>query len=120
VHQQIPRPLYAHYAVSKAGLEMLTKTLALEYASKGIRVNAVAPGAIKTPINKDVLESSKELKKLIKKIPIGRMGKPEEIAFIVTFLCSEKASYVTGSTYFADGGLTLYPSFCINCREVHT
>lgn len=94
--------------------------MALEYASKGIRVNAVAPGAIKTPINKAVLKNNKELTPLLEKIPAGRMGEHEEIAFIVSFLCSEKASYVTGSTYFADGGLSLYPSFCINCKEVRT
>lgn len=122
VHQTIPKPLFAHYAASKGGLEMLTKTMALELARRGIRVNAVAPGAIATDMNRELLESRKKMQEMLEHIPMGRIGEAEEVADLVVFLASDKARYVTGTTFFVDGGLTLYPTFCIDCAKdgIHT
>lgn len=117
VHQVIPRPLYAHYAASKGGVKLLTETMALELADKNIRVNAIAPGAIETDMNKDIMVDIKKKRELLAMIPMHRMGKPEEIADMAVFLASDKAKYVTGATFFVDGGLTLYPSFCIHCKQ---
>ena len=117
VHQVIPRPLYAHYAASKGGVKLLTETMALELADKNIRVNAIAPGAIETDMNKDIMADIKKKRELLSMIPMHRMGKPEEIAGMAVFLASDKAKYVTGATFFVDGGLTLYPSFCIHCKQ---
>lgn len=110
VHQKIPRPQYADYAASKGAVNMLTKTLALEYAHKGIRINSIAPGAIFTPINAE-FDDPKKLKETLEKIPMAEIGQPEYIANVTAWLCSSESSYVTGTTIFADGGLTLYPSF---------
>ena len=111
VHEIIPKPKYLPYSVSKGGLENLTKTLALEYADRGIRVNAVGPGAIVTPINKAWIDNPKARGEVESHIPMGRAGTPEEIASVFAFLASDEASYVTGQTLFACGGLTLYPEF---------
>jgi glucose 1-dehydrogenase len=111
VHQIIPKPHYLPYATSKAGIEMMTKTMALELAQDNIRVNAVAPGAIETDMNQELKEDKTELNKVLSRIPLRRIGTPEEIANMVEFLASDKASYVTGSTFFVDGGMTLYPAF---------
>jgi len=111
VHQIIPWVGYIDYCVAKAGLDMLTKTLALELAGSKIRINSIAPGAIKTPINKEVWTDPQGLEDLLKKIPVKRVGEPEEIASVAAFLCSEEASYITGATLYVDGGMTLYPSF---------
>jgi glucose 1-dehydrogenase len=111
VHQIIPKPHYIPYATSKAGVEMMTKTMALELAKDNIRVNLVAPGAIQTDMNIELKENTTELQKVLKQIPIGRIGNPEEVANVVEFLASDKASYVTGASFFVDGGMTLYPSF---------
>jgi glucose 1-dehydrogenase len=111
VHQIIPKPHYVPYATSKAGIEMMTKTMALELAQDNIRVNVVAPGAIETDMNQELKEDKAELNKVLRRIPLRRIGTPEEIANMVEFLASDKASYVTGSTFFVDGGMTLYPSF---------
>jgi glucose 1-dehydrogenase len=111
VHQAIPRPYYLSYAVSKSGMANLTRTLALEYAHRGIRVNAVGPGAIVTPINRAWIDDEKRRREVESHIPIGRAGKSEEIASVVVFLASDDASYITGQTIFACGGLTLYPEF---------
>lgn len=108
VHQDIPRPLIAHYAASKGGIKMLTKVMALELAKYNITVNAIAPGAIATPMNEKVLHDP-ELKKMTEaKIPMGRFGEPDEVARVAVFLASEDSSYVTGSTYYVDGGLRLH------------
>lgn len=111
VHQQIPKPLHAPYSTSKAGIEMLTKTMALELAKDNIRANLVAPGAIETDMNRQLKASKAEFEEALKRIPLKRLGTPEEVAGIVEFLASDKASYVTGATFFVDGGMTLYPSF---------
>ena len=110
VHEIIPRPQYVSYSISKGGMENMTKTLALEYASKGIRVNAIAPGATSTPIN-DWSDEPQKKQEVESHIPMGRVGTSEEMAAITAFLASDDASYITGQTLFVDGGLTLYPSF---------
>jgi glucose 1-dehydrogenase len=111
VHQTIPKPHYIPYATSKAGIEMMTKTMALELAKGNIRANLVAPGAIETNMNRELKENKEMLDKVLKQIPIKRIGNPEEVANVVEFLASDKASYVTGTTFYVDGGMTLYPSF---------
>ena len=111
VHQTIPKPHYVPYATSKAGIEMMTKTMALELAKKNIRANLVAPGAIDTDMNKTLRENKEELQKVLKQIPIDRVGNPDEVGNVVEFLASEKASYITGTTIYVDGGMTLYPGF---------
>ncbi|WP_146741334.1 SDR family oxidoreductase, partial [Lonsdalea populi] len=111
VHEQIPWPTFASYAASKGGVKLLTQTLALEYADKGIRINGIGPGAINTPINKEKMNDPEKRAALEKMIPMKRAGEPEEIASVTAWLASEQASYVTGITLFADGGMTLYPSF---------
>lgn len=111
VHQRIPKPHYIPYATSKAGVEMMTKTLASELAKSNIRANAVAPGAIETPMNILLDENEDARQKTLTQIPMGRIGRAEEVANAVEFLASDKASYITGTTLFVDGGMTLYPSF---------
>jgi len=111
VHEIIPKPKYLPYSISKGGMENLTKTLALEYASQGIRVNAVGPGAVVTPINSSWINNPKARGEVESHIPIGRAACPEEIAAVFAFLASDDASYVTGQTIFVCGGLTLYPEF---------
>jgi glucose 1-dehydrogenase len=111
VHQAIPKPHYVPYATSKAGIEMMTKTMALELAKDNIRANIVAPGAIDTDMNIDLRENKAELEGVLKQIPLGRVANADEVANVVEFLASDKASYVTGASYFVDGGMTLYPSF---------
>ncbi len=110
VHEVIPKPEYISYSIAKGGLGNLTKTLALEYADKKIRVNAVGPGAILTPINpwKNDIKKKEQIES---HIPMGRAGNPEEIASVFAFLASDDASYITGQTIYVDGGLTLYPAF---------
>jgi glucose 1-dehydrogenase len=107
VHESIPQPESSPYAASKGGMMMLTKTVALEVADKGIRVNAIAPGAIATDMNKDMLEDKEKKKQEEQNIPMHRIGQPEEIATVALFLASPAASYITGTTIYVDGGLTL-------------
>lgn len=111
VHQLVPKPQYLGYACSKAAIGHMTKTLALEYAGQGIRVNAVAPGAIATPMNSAWIDDPQKYEGVCGHIPQGRPGSPEEIAATFAFLASGDASYVTGQTLYACGGLTLHESF---------
>lgn len=111
VHEIIPKPKYLPYSISKGGMENMTKSLALEYAGQGIRVNAVGPGAVVTPINNAWINDSKARGEVESHIPMGRAAEACEIAAVFSFLASDDASYVTGQTIFACGGLTLYPEF---------
>ncbi|MCE5388209.1 MAG: 3-oxoacyl-ACP reductase FabG [Acidithiobacillus sp.] len=111
VHEFIPWEGFSAYTSAKAGLSMFTKTLAQETANRGIRVVAIAPGAIQTPINQDVWSDPQALQDLDRKISMGRLGKPEEIAQVVAFLASDLASYITGTTLAVDGGMLIYPDF---------
>jgi NAD(P)-dependent dehydrogenase (short-subunit alcohol dehydrogenase family) len=111
VHEQIAWAGYSAYTASKAAVGMLTKTLAQEAAPHGVRVLAVGPGAIQTPINRSVWSDPQGLQDLLEKIPLKRIGTPEEIACMVVVLVSDAASYVTGRTIFVDGGMTDYPDF---------
>jgi glucose 1-dehydrogenase len=99
VHEHIPRPSFAVYAAAKAALGMLSRSLALELAEYGIRVNSVAPGVIATPRNEADAE------RLDPEVPLGRPGKPEEVAALAAWLCSDEATYVTGASYVIDGGM---------------
>lgn len=111
VHDRIPWPHFVHYAASKGGVKMMTETLALEYAPKGIRVNNISPGAIDTPINAEKFNDPQATQEVIDLIPMGYIGKPEQIAACAVWLASEESSYVTGMTLYADGGMTKYPGF---------
>jgi glucose 1-dehydrogenase len=111
VHEIIPKPKYIPYSISKGGMENLTRSMALEYAGRGIRVNAVGPGAVVTPINKAWIDNPQARGQVESHIPMGRAADPAEIASVFAFLASDDASYITGQTIFACGGLTLYPEF---------
>jgi NAD(P)-dependent dehydrogenase (short-subunit alcohol dehydrogenase family) len=100
VHEHIPRDGFSVYAPAKAALGMISKALALELAQYGIRVNSVAPGLIATPRNEEDAEE------LVPEVPLGRPGRPEDVAALVAWICSDEASYVTGTSYLVDGGLT--------------
>jgi len=105
VHEELPFPHFASYCASKGGVKMLMRDLSVELAPLGITINDIAPGAIKTPINAHLLSDPELLKALKRNIPLQRLGSPEEVAGAVAFLCSDDASYMTGSTLFIDGGL---------------
>jgi glucose 1-dehydrogenase len=105
VHEDMVFPHFATYCASKGAVRMMMRDLAVELGPLGITVNNVAPGAIATPINASLLNDPSKLDPLLRNIPLGRLGKPEEVAAVVAFLASDDASYVTGSTYFIDGGL---------------
>jgi glucose 1-dehydrogenase len=111
VHQVIPKPKFLGYSVSKGGMQNLTRTLALEYAGRGIRVNGVGPGATITPINRAWVDDPVKRAMVEQHIPMRRAGDAEEMAAVTAFLLSDEAAYITGQTLFVDGGLTLYPSF---------
>ncbi|KUG20378.1 MAG: SDR family oxidoreductase [Methanomicrobiaceae archaeon] len=113
VHETIPAPRYIHYAISKSGMENLTKTLALEYARDGIRVNTVGPGAIRTAMTEAVRSNPETEEEMLERIPLGRFGMAGEMAAVFAFLASDDASYITGQTLYACGGLTIYPSFSV-------
>ncbi|HET9695444.1 MAG TPA: glucose 1-dehydrogenase [Terriglobales bacterium] len=105
VHEELPFPHFASYCASKGGLKMLTRNLAIELAPLGITINNIAPGAIETPINTKLLNDPVKLNELLEKIPLRRLGKPEDVAGMAAFLASSDADYVTGTTFFVDGGL---------------
>ncbi|NVN00882.1 MULTISPECIES: glucose 1-dehydrogenase [Asaia] len=111
VHQQVPKPHYLGYSASKGAVGNIVRTLALEYARYGIRVNAVAPGAIVTPINDAWTKDPEKYEATAKHIPMRRPGECREISDAMAFLASEESSYITGQTLFVDGGLTLYADF---------
>jgi glucose 1-dehydrogenase len=114
VHQVIPWGGHANYATSKGGIKLLMETMAQELAPKHIRVNGIAPGAIKTPINTSAWNTPDALKSLLTLIPYGRIGLPEDIARAAVWLASDDSDYVVGATLFVDGGMTLYPGFSTN------
>ena len=105
VHEELPFPHFTSYCMSKGGLKMMTRNLAIELAPFGITINSVAPGAIETPINKSLLNNPAELRSLLDNIPLKRLGQPADVAEIVAFLASDKSNYITGTTIFVDGGL---------------
>jgi glucose 1-dehydrogenase len=111
VHQLIPKPDYLGYSVSKGGMQNLTRTLALEYAARGIRVNGIGPGATVTPINRAWIDDPVKREQVESHIPMARAGTAEEMGAVACFLASDDAAYITGQTIFVDGGLTLFPSF---------
>ena len=105
VHEELPFPHFTSYCASKGGVKMITRNLAVELGPMGITINNVAPGAIATPINQELLNNPEQLKKVTQNIPLGRLGEPEDVSGIVAFLASDEAKYITGSTFYVDGGL---------------
>jgi glucose 1-dehydrogenase len=108
VHEELAFPNFAAYCASKGGLRMLTRNLAVELGPLGITINNIAPGAIETPINAKLLNDPVKLKALTGQIPLGRLGKTPDVAGLAAFLASSDPDYVTGATYFVDGGLTVF------------
>jgi glucose 1-dehydrogenase len=111
VHQQIPWAGHANYATSKGGIKMMMESLAQEVAPLRIRVNGIAPGAIRTPINTSAWQTPEAYKELMTLVPYGRIGEPEDVARAAVWLASDHSDYVVGTTLFVDGGMTLYPGF---------
>jgi glucose 1-dehydrogenase len=111
VHQLIPKPDYLGYSTSKGGMQNLTRTLALEYASHNIRVNGIGPGATVTPINRAWIDDPVKRKQVESHIPLARAGTADEMAGVTCFLASDDAAYITGQMIFVDGGLTLFADF---------
>jgi glucose 1-dehydrogenase len=111
VHEVIPWAGHVNYAASKGGVMLMMKSIAQEVASEHIRVNSVAPGAIRTPINRSAWETPEAYQNLLRLIPSKRIGEPEDLARAAVWLVSDEADYVTGTTLFVDGGMTLYPGF---------
>ena len=114
VHDIIPWAGHVNYATAKGGVQMLMKTLAQELAPNKIRVNGISPGAIKTDINRSVWENEEGQKGMLSLIPYGRIGEPEDIAKVAVWLATDEADYITGTTIYVDGGMTLYPAFSNN------
>jgi glucose 1-dehydrogenase len=111
VHEVIPWAGHVNYAASKGGVMLMMKSLAQEVAEHGIRVNGIAPGAIRTPINRDAWETPDAEAALLKLIPYGRVGMPEDVAKAAVWLASDESDYVTGASLLVDGGMSLYPAF---------
>ncbi len=114
VHEVIPWGGHVNYATSKGGVMMLMKSMAQELAPKKIRVNSIGPGAIQTPINKSAWDTPEALEKLLTLIPYDRIGEPEDIGKLAAWIASDESDYITGTTIFCDGGMTLYPGFSTN------
>lgn len=106
VHEELPFPNFTAYCASKGGVKMMTRNLAVELGSLGININNIAPGAIETPINTKLLNDPAKLGALLSQVPLGRLGQTADVASVAVFLASDDADYVTGSTYYVDGGLT--------------
>jgi glucose 1-dehydrogenase len=111
VHEAIPWAGHVNYAASKGGVMLMMKSLAQETAERGIRVNGIAPGAIRTAINRDAWDTPEAEAALLKLIPYGRVGAPEDVAKAAVWLASDESDYVTGASLFVDGGMALYPEF---------
>jgi glucose 1-dehydrogenase len=111
VHEVIPWAGHVNYAASKGGVMLMMKSIAQEYAAERIRVNSVAPGAIRTPINRDAWETAEAYQSLMRLVPYKRIGEPDDLARAAVWLVSDEADYVTGTTLYVDGGMTLYPGF---------
>ncbi|NUQ94078.1 MAG: glucose 1-dehydrogenase [Gemmatimonadaceae bacterium] len=111
VHEAIPWAGHANYAASKGGIKLLMESIAQELGPRRIRVNSIAPGAIKTNINVEAWSTPEAERKLLKLIPYGRVGDPDDIGRVAAWLASDDADYVHGATLFVDGGMTLYPGF---------
>lgn len=111
VHEHIPWAGHANYAASKGGVKLLVQTLAQEFAGRRIRVNGIAPGAIRTPINRAAWETDTAMADLLSLIPYGRIGAPRDVAQAALWLTSDDSDYVTGTTLIVDGGMSLYPGF---------
>lgn len=114
VHEVIPWAGHVNYAASKGGIKLLMQTLAQEYAPKKIRINSIAPGAIRTRINHEAWDTPEAANKLLELIPYGRIGEVEDVGKAAVFLASDDSDYITGTTLFVDGGMTLYPGFADN------
>src|SRR3954454_12804183 len=108
VHEELAFPNFAAYCASKGGVRMLTRSLAVELGPFGITINSIAPGAIETPINATLLNDPVKLQSLVRQIPLGRLGQPADVAGLAVFLASNDSDYVTGTSYFVDGGLTVF------------
>jgi glucose 1-dehydrogenase len=111
VHEVIPWPSFGHYCASKGGMKLWAQSVAKELAPHGIRVVSVAPGAVLTPINRELMDEPEKRREVEEEIPWGRLGEAEEIAAAIAWLASPDAEYVVGTTLFVDGGMTLYPGF---------
>lgn len=111
VHEVIPWAGHVNYAASKGGVKLLMQSLAQEYGAKKIRVNSICPGAIQTPINEDAWETEDAMNDLLKLIPYDRIGQPEDVGNLAVFLASDFADYITGTSIFVDGGMTVLESF---------
>ncbi len=111
VHDMIPWAGHANYASSKGGIRLLSKTLAQEYAPHRIRVNAICPGAIRTPINHDAWATQAAMNDLLTLIPYRRIGEPEDIGRTAVWLCADESDYLSGVSLYVDGGMTLFPGF---------
>lgn len=114
VHQEIPWAGHVNYAASKGGIQMMMKSMAQELAPKKIRINSIGPGAIQTPINESVWNNEASMQNLMKLIPYGRIGKPEDVGKLAVWLASDESDYITGTTIFSDGGMLLFPGFATN------
>ncbi|HET9109147.1 MAG TPA: SDR family oxidoreductase [Steroidobacteraceae bacterium] len=114
VHERIPWAGHANYAASKGGIMMLMKSIAQEFAPHRVRINSIAPGAIRTPINTEAWDTPEAYRSLMMLVPYGRIGEPEDIARTAVWLASDESDYLVGATLFVDGGMTLYPGFTEN------
>jgi len=105
MHEELPFPHFTSYCASKGGMKMMMRNLAIELAPLGITVNNIAPGAIETPINRNLMSDPAAVSALLKNIPLGRPGQPTDVAGLAAFLASDDAAYMTGTTLYVDGGL---------------